>query len=229
MFRQTVPPDLIVLYLSKEQFPQEFKSIPQRLNNLYKLGYIDIVFTDGDLRSHKKYFYSFQQYGDEIVILIDDDLFYTKRLIQELMELHHQFPNRIICHRGHLVTRDSEEKINPYSRWKVLRTKGGPSSSIFHTSGGATLYEPNLFNTDLFNVQNIKTLCFYADDVWLNIHAFISGIKIVKTNYYSDYLPILNIRDVRLSDLNVAEGMNDQQIIKTSKYYGIDEKDIFND
>lgn len=229
MFRQSLTPDVIVLYLAEKQFPEKMNSLPRKLRKYSELGLIRISFVKDDFRSHKKYYYSFQEYRESLVVLIDDDLIYTKDLIKGLVELNKTYPDAICCHRAHVVGKAGEGKLLKYREWRVLKGSCKPSRAVFHTSGGGTLYRPSLFNKELFNSEKFMELCFTADDVWLNIQAYISGIKIVKSSYFTNYVPIQVAGDVKLSNLNVGEGQNDKQIKKTLESYGIDEEHIFCD
>lgn len=221
MLRQTVRPDKVMLYLSREQFPKELDDLPQSLRKYKDNGLVDVVFVDDDLRSHKKYYYSFQQFPEDLIILIDDDLFYVKTLISELLEEHAKFPESIICHRAHTVTRDQYGALNPYAKWRSQKSRRGPTHAIFHTSGGGTLYRPFLFSEQLYNRKLIKDLCFYADDVWLNVLAFVSGITIVKSNYYTNYLPVYIKDDIKLSVVNVQQSLNDNQLEKVLTHFNV--------
>lgn len=74
ILKQTRLPDEIVLYLSREQFDNLHNPI---LRSIEKQG-VHLVLVDGDIRSHKKYFYAMEEYPESIVITIDDDIIYEK-------------------------------------------------------------------------------------------------------------------------------------------------------
>mgnify|MGYP000808865909 FL=1 len=73
LLRQSMKPDEIILWLAEEQF-NGIDSLPKALLEQQKRG-LTIRFCD-DLRSHKKYYYTMQEYPRDIVILVDDDMFY---------------------------------------------------------------------------------------------------------------------------------------------------------
>ena len=76
-------PDEIILWLAEEQF-NGIDSLPKALLEQQKRG-LTIRFCD-DLRSHKKYYYTMQEYPRDIVILVDDDIVLSKRYYKEIME-----------------------------------------------------------------------------------------------------------------------------------------------
>ncbi|NQD68650.1 glycosyltransferase family 2 protein, partial [Bacillus haikouensis] len=114
LLRQTFKPDEIILWLAEEQF-DGYDSLPTKLLRLQDKG-LKIRFCD-DLRSHKKYYYTFQEYPDCIVITVDDDVIYPTNTINALMEIHKKFPDSICCNRGHLIKKTFEKEIAPYNQW----------------------------------------------------------------------------------------------------------------
>ena len=60
--KQSVKPDVIVLYL----YSKELESIKFEIN---KQDNLVVKFVDENLKGHKKYFYAFQEYKDDIVII----------------------------------------------------------------------------------------------------------------------------------------------------------------
>ena len=80
ILRQTRQPNRIVVYLSKEQFENDKIRV---LKTLRKQG-VEVVFENNDMRSHKKYLYAFISYPDDVIITIDDDIVYDKRMIEDL-------------------------------------------------------------------------------------------------------------------------------------------------
>ena len=88
LLRQTVKPDEVILWLAKQQF-DDLNVLPQKLLDLQRRG-LTIRFCD-DLRSHKKYFYVMQEYPKDIIVLVDDDMFYPKDTINKLIKMHKKY------------------------------------------------------------------------------------------------------------------------------------------
>lgn len=225
MLRQDVVPDLILIWLSNEQFPNRYKDLPDNLKNLLRDGTIEVRFVQDDLRSHKKYYYAMNEYPNDIIITVDDDIFYPSNIVSDLLQLHFENPNTICCLRGYEVIKENG-RILPYNKWEKLRHEQGPTFKIFHTSGGGTLYKKSFFTSELFNVEVIKRYCFYADDVWLNIMAQINKTKTVKGSFYTHLLPISSNSE-RLSSKNVSLGGNDKQLRDLIFHYKLKEDEIF--
>lgn len=228
MLRQTMLPNKIVLYLAKDQFPNELKDLPDNLLGYYKKKQLDIKFVEEDLRSHKKYYYAFKEFQNDIIITIDDDIFYPSNIIKDLMDLHEKFPDAICCHRAHKIVRNDDNTISKYSKWKKVFGNFGPAFDLFHTSGGGTLYKTDFFSEEVVNKEAFVSLCFMADDVWLNIMAQLNKTKTVKSSYFSNLIPIENKNSLfKLSQENVADGGNDKQLQNLIQNYNINNYEIF--
>lgn len=98
---QTYRADKIVLYLAKEQFVDGI--LPKEQKQFGEYGF-EIHWRDEDLCSHKKHFYAFQEYPDDIIITVDDDFLYNKKMIEELIYYHRIYPKYVITRRAHLIT-----------------------------------------------------------------------------------------------------------------------------
>jgi hypothetical protein len=216
MLRQTHQPDKIVLWLSKEQFPQ-LSDLPQSLLKLQKRG-LEIVLCDGDLRSHKKYYYTLNSYPDDILITIDDDFIYRTTLINDLVTLYVKHPKAICCDRA-LIIKTVDGEILSYIKWEPVKRGVGPSFKLFHTSGGGTLYPPKSLSYEVLNKEVFMEHCKYADDVWLNVMAQINKTQTIKTDLDTIWLPILNKGNSMLTTINVDEGQNDKQLEAVRNYY----------
>jgi len=225
ILRQSVLPDEIILWLSIVQFPNTYNDLPPRLLNYHKKKLINIRFVEADLRSHKKYYYAFKEFPEDIIITFDDDLFYSSNSIAVLMDLYRRYPNTLCCLRGHKVVK-SDGKILPYSQWHKLRREYGPGLDIFHTSGGGTLYKRSMFTEQVLNEDIFKKLCLFADDVWLNVILQLNKTPTIKSRFTTHLIPILN-NSFKLSKQNVTEGGNDKQLQALLHYYKIKEKNIF--
>lgn len=216
ILRQRHKPDKIILWLSKEQFGS-FSDLPRTLRNQQKRG-LDIRFVEGDLKSHKKYFYALNQFPNDFLITVDDDIIYPTTLIGDLVKLNSNYPKSIICHRAHRINVENG-KVLPYSSWKQIKNFEGPNFDVFFTSGGGTLFPPNSLHQEVLNNRVFKEKSFYADDVWLNIMARLNSTTIVKSNYSSSLLPIFNFRNIDLYSVNLLLEENDKQINAVCDFY----------
>lgn len=216
ILRQKHKPDMIILWLSKEQF-STIDKLPKKLKTQQKKG-LDIRFCDGDLKSHKKYFYTLKEFPDDFLITVDDDIIYPTTMLGDLIELNRKYPTSICCHRA-LNIETLNHKILPYKQWIAVKGETEPSFCIFLTSGGGTLFPPYSLHNEVFNDNVFRRFCFYADDVWLNIMSRLNETTIVKSKYDSALLLLDIPNNVHLYSTNIISGDNDNQIEAIRNYY----------
>lgn len=228
ILRQTHKPDKIIIWLSKDQF-SSVNILPKKLKNQQKKG-LEIRFCEGDIKSHKKYFYTLKEYPNDFLLTIDDDIIYPTTLISQLVELNNIYPMAVCCHLAQQIQLKGE-KIQPFNEWNTLKKNEGPSFNIFFGSGGGTLFPPFSLHREVLNDAAFKKYCFYADDVWLNCMCQLNDTMIVKSNYYSYRLPIIFIRNQTLASINNVKNENDVQIqaVRTyfNKAYNLDQSKLF--
>jgi hypothetical protein len=215
LLRQTKLPDKIILWLSIDQFTS-LATLPKSLLRLQKNG-LEIRLCPGNLGSHKKYYYAFHEFPEDIIITVDDDVFYNSKLIEYLVELNKKFPKCVCCNRCSEIN-VSDNRIQPYISWSNYFIAESPGYKLFAIGMGGILYPPNIFNSTLFDSETIITYCNTADDIWLNIMSKLIKTMVVKSNYNSFYLPVMNYRNLTLAEKNVSEGLNDKQLSSARKY-----------
>lgn len=222
---QTVIPDLIILYVSKSQFASINalpKSLLEQQDDIFK-----IVFVDGDIRSHKKYYYSFQRYKEELVLLVDDDIYYPRYMIESMLNAFVDHPDSVVCRFGYQMKFDKLGNLLDYEKWSLFQEPCIDGSVLFGTGGGS-LFIPAKLYKDTCNIELALKLCPLADDIWINAMVRLAGVKIVKLSG-SLLLPILTMNDSMLCHDNVIKGENDIQIRAVDDHYfrSIDKK-VFN-
>lgn len=221
LLRQTYKPDRIIIWLSKLQF-KSLDSLPSALLKLRDRG-VFIRLVDDDIRSHKKYYYALQEFPEDNIVLVDDDILYRSGMIEDLMKYHEKYSDAIIAQYGRKIIKNSRG-IESYAKWKLIKNsvENLRTEDIFFGSGGGTLINSHLFYSDITNKELFLKLTPYADDVWLNYMAKLKGTLIVKTKYYSANLEIMYKHNKTLSSVNNAslDNKNDMQIHNVLDYYG---------
>lgn len=219
MLYQTVKPDEVILWLSKEQFPERENQLPKRLLELRDKFGVKIGWCDGDLKAYKKFLPALKEYPEDLLIIIDDDLLYPIDLVEKLVDAHEKFPNAIIASRVHKISTDENGKVLSYKEWK--KQIGDHTLEIkedwFFTGGAGTLLPPHIFGEEIFNKKIIQELCSFADDIWLNIHAAINKVSIVNIAANNKLARIASTQDVCLQAVNLEQ--NDVQLKNLTSYY----------
>lgn len=220
IFRQTEKPDKIVLCVSEE----DYTLLPAKLKTLERKGKIELLAVE-DLRAHKKYFYTMQKYPDDIVITVDDDVLYRHDLVERLYAAHKLYPDCVCAIRVHRIKLDEDGEPLPYTEWKLRSTEYllQPRNDYLATGVGGVLYPPHLFGQEIFNVQLIKELCYYADDIWLKIMELRSNVRVVLADNDPTLTYTEGTQEGGLFNTNVGENRNDLQFNALLDHYGREE------
>ena len=174
ILNNTMKPSKIVLSIYKD----DLIFLTKQLKYMIKNYNLELIVTDIDLKSHKKYFYVMKKYRDYAIITIDDDIIYTKDLIESLYNSYLKYPNCIHARRVHKI-QIKNNKVLPYEKWIQQYTlEFNPSFYLFPTSGGGTLFPPNILNISDENLDEIYK-CITADDIYIKYLSRKRNIKIV--------------------------------------------------
>ena len=217
---QSMKPDKVVLWLSKDQFPNEMDDLPLEVRELSAL---DIRFVEDDLKPHKKYFYAFKEFPEDLVITIDDDLLYDYFMIENLYNSYLQYPKYISTMRTHLMLITEDEKLLPYGSWPMECSilLNAPSHQLFSTNGAGTIFPPHVFDEidDIFyDKETIKATCLMADDLWIKAAALLSDVPIVLAAPCTNLRYVEGSQEEGLRYMNLDQNANDVQWKKISDF-----------
>lgn len=143
---------------------------------------LEIKFCD-DLKPHKKYFYTMQQFPENYVVTIDDDVIYPENLLELLWNASIKFPNTIICTWSHTIRFDKNGDFLPYTNWKNIKFEE-PEFNLVPIGCGGVLYPPHCLNSEVFNKEKLIKKSLYTDDLWLKTMATINNTKSFDCNIY---------------------------------------------
>ncbi|MBB5211135.1 hypothetical protein [Microbulbifer hydrolyticus] len=226
VFQQWVKPDAVVLWLSKEQFPEG--QLPESLVRQQKRGLQ--VFYIEDLGPYTKYFYAFDKFPDSLIITVDDDTLYPPDMIDQLYRAWLRNPDWIHCHRAHLMRLDKQGKLKSYddwgSDWRWRDFDGEPSPLVFPTGVGGVLYFPGSLHPDAFDKEKFQKLCPNADDVWLKAMSLKQGTPCARLadprDWSSRFFTVGGTQEVALRKENWrSKGGNDCKIRDVFEYYDL--------
>ena len=227
MMRQTYKPHRIVLWLDNDNWCND--NLPAEIKKLQKKG-LDVRFCN-DTRSYKKLIPALEAFPDDLIFTIDDDIYYPKDLLANVMEAYNCNPDVICCVRGYMLPADSNGQLAQYSTWKLIK-KEKTGRKIFPTGGAGCLYQKRLLHKDITNVALFTKLAPFADDVWFFFMEFLAGttIKILDIakrdcismdSFYQHFH-----KDSNLSGYNCGLSQYDIQIRNVMEHYGITASDL---
>ncbi|QUM83591.1 hypothetical protein [Moritella sp. 28] len=224
LFRQSYAPTRIILWLAEDEFNDD--SLPSNLKMFIELG-LEVRYCE-DLRSHKKYFGTFKLWPNAVVVTVDDDVFYPENMLEGLLENYNLYPNCISCYRAHSIKLD-KNVVAPYLNWKFASPGiTGPSHTLMAVGVGGVLYPPGSLHDEVLYSEVFKTLCFYADDLWLKVMGYRAGTPVVKVRPYSKTLfSVQQTQGETLSEQNVLCGRNDIQLKSILSYYNMSGIEFF--
>ncbi len=211
LLRQTSKPDKIILYLTASQVP-DIQKLPSKLQHLQKRG-LEIVLCPDAIRSHTKYYYAFKTYPDDIIITVDDDLFYRSDLIETHLKNMKDNPGCIIANWVKKIIPGK----NNYTEWPDARKDSIKSKNLLILGVGSVLYPPHTVHEDIFNIENIKKLALTADDIWISAMILKKGTPVLYSAYKYNYLPVRIKNNETLISGNYIR--NQQCIDAINEYY----------
>lgn len=205
MLAQTRPPDLVVLYLARAEFPDE-AALPGSLRAL--LGERFQVRLVEDLKSHKKYFYAFQEFADAAIVTIDDDVLYPADLLARLWASYLRHPYAVTCARAHTICFGQDGAYAPYATWlDAPKRYNRLSMRLVMTGVGSVLYPPPgsiSFIPGFFDWGLIERTCPNADDLWLCWNLLENGIPLIQLPFLRRIAYIEGTQEEALCNQNWA-------------------------
>lgn len=169
---QTLKPDLLILWLAEEQFPEKEDDLPKSLLDLKQYG-LTISWCN-DIRSYKKLVPTIKEYPEAVIITADDDMYYHPKMVERLYKAYQKEPEYIHCHR---VTKF-------YMEDGEFRTIAGGYDIYSHpsylhklTGGSGSCYPPHSLHPDITKEELFMKLAPTNDDIWFWLMAAMNGMR----------------------------------------------------
>lgn len=220
LLNQTVKPDKIILWLGKEEFPNLEDSVPPHILNMRKFG-INIKFCY-NLKQYNKLIHSLKEFPNDLIVTVDDDIYYQYDCLEKLYNAYLENPNYIHCHRGRVILLDNNKNIIPLINWKNNfsgNNDNKPSFRNYFTGVGGVLYKSNFFNDEIYNEDLFMKLAPTEDDKWFFAMALLNGTKISIVKNNNKIIEIGYDNYDKLYDINKT-GINQETFNRLLEYYG---------
>lgn len=183
LLRQTVKPDKILLWLTDEEFPNREKDLPESILKLKNLG-LTIEWCE-PIKNFKKNIPAFRKYPDDIVITVDDDVYYKENLVESLYNAYLNNPKNIYAKRisrRRLVNNRSIKRL-PIREHCFERTQEASYLNFLNGAGGI-LYPPHSLCVEALNGSK-KIL---NDDYFMWAMAVKNNTKIAEVTGFDESL-----------------------------------------
>lgn len=175
----TVRPDKVVLYITRSQFGEQ--NLPEELVSLERENDIfEIRDYPADIRSYRKLIPALEDFPDDIIVTIDDDVAYHRDMLKVLLENYRKHPGHVIAHRAKRIAVGK-----PYRKWKKFRWYhflfGRNHSSFLNiqTGVGGVLYPPGALRKDMLDPGLFTAIAPTTDDIWFWGAAVANGYRIL--------------------------------------------------
>lgn len=217
---QTFKADKILLYIAEEDSEREIG----KEEELVKAG---LIIRRGvrDLKPHKKYFYAMQEFKESVIVTIDDDVLYDDRLLEKLYKKHTEYPDSVICMRGHRMTKENG-KVAPYEFWEGEVVSAMPEKGICATGVGGILYPCGKYREAFLDEKGIKETSLYGDDLWLKVIELIWGISTYSIGEFPARI-IEGSQEEALYEENADNKRNDVYLDSLQQYFNMNFASLF--
>ncbi len=176
---QTLKPDMVILWLGDDKFPNKEADLPEDLLKLKEYG-LTIKWCK-DIRSYTKFIPAYKEFPNDLIVTVDDDIYYDRNMLELLYNSYQQNPEYIHCHRCTKIF---------YKNGKLKAKAGGkkyykyPSFANKLCGVGGVIYPPHCLYKDITDENLFKTLCPTNDDIWFWLMAVLQGtkVKVIKHN-----------------------------------------------
>ena len=215
---QEVRPNKIILNV----YQGEAVPLPTEVLEFQRFG-LEIKYVSDNLKSHMKYLYVMKENPNDIIITVNDNCVYDKKMVKNLLKSYKKFPTCVSASIVHRIVK-KDNFILPYSEWENENISENPSDAFIAIGFGGVLYPPSneIFDNELFNNAKIKETFLGADDLWLKFMELRNGIKVVKAPNYTVLLcQIDETKQTEADFSNTQENKNDAYIKLLQKEYNI--------
>lgn len=225
MITQELLPNKIVVNIDKNRWNDD--NIPTLLKKIRLCG-IEINYVT-DFGPHTKLLPTLEKYPNDIIVTLDDDIYYDKTVLKELYEAYTKSNKKsVICRAGKLY-RGHTHNWAKYSEFPDLN-KSNIDNRILPYGVGGVLYPPNIFTNEIFNSDIFRKYCPLADDIWFSVMELRDNIDVVylkdssweKTSCCVDRYEEFNIENSQsLYIRNDLHNKNDEQFDNLIIYYNL--------
>lgn len=170
LLRQSLKPDMLILWLAEAEFPKREQSLPRRLRRYAKFG-LQIEWCD-NIKSYKKLVPALRKYPEDIIVTADDDILYPETWLESLYTAHILHTDEIVCQYAYQPCLDRQ---SPQLRSRIVKQPGLLSGTQIVGSGGGALFPPRSLCEDITDVSLFGTLAPHNDDYWIWAMAKLKG------------------------------------------------------
>lgn len=214
LMRQSVTPDAVILWLDEGADAL----LPADILRLREVGLI--IRTGGTFRSYNKIIPALLAYPGAAIVTADDDIYYPRDWLKQLVGARHRSGSEVICHRAHRVTAGADLTPAGYKSWEWNISSTEQAPAVFPTGVLGVLYGPEAFHPDVTREDAFIRLSPTSDDVWLYWMFRRRGHEALKIRSDVDVLEWPGSQETNLRRNNIHYSGNDTAIAAMTFEYG---------
>ena len=180
---------------------------------------LEIRFVE-DVGPLTKIIYALKEFPDCLIANCDDDTFYPRDWLAQLLAAHARYPDCIICHRTRKVTFDKDGALLPYLNWKLVDSTE-PSLFVFPVCVMGILYPPRSLHSEVFNIAAFRKLCPKADDIWMKAMSLLAGTRCHNLAPFPALFPLISGTQEKSLWSENKFGGNDTQLQAVIGHYDL--------
>lgn len=211
LLTQDFKPDMVVLWLGEDRFPNKEADLPAALLRLRDFG-LTIGWTK-DIRSYTKLVPALKAYPDDIIVTADDDLFYRMNWLKALVHSCEKDAAVIHCHLVRKI-QTTDGLLLPYRQWPYGQVSGEATFDNLPMGFAGVLYPPHVLYNDVDDEAKFLALAPCADDLWFWAMAVQNGtqIKLIEDSCGEPTADCATDNSRALVTTNVGLNKNDSQM-----------------
>lgn len=188
---------------------------------LEKDSRIEINKAEAKWRSCNKLLPTLKKYPEDIIITLDDDIFYPEDTVKELVEWHEKEPECIISHEiNPLNIKDDYVSYDNAYDVMLMQKEWGKYFS------NCALFPPHVFDgTDLYDYDKMMECTNGThDELWFWVQSTLNGVQCIGLNYVRSFAPEMLRQyeegEYQLTTLNNSASKIDSYMKKINAMYG---------
>ena len=214
LLSQSFVPDRIVLWIAHA----DMALLPAAVTDLQRAG-LEIIACD-DIKSYKKMIPLLRQGTDAAIVTADDDVYYWRDWLKQLVQARSPGKLEVVCHRMHRIRLNADGLPVPYNEWDFETSNAESSPLNFPTGIGGVLYPAKVFSPEVLDEHAFMTLCPRGDDIWFWWMASASGATFKRVPEVTEVHCWDGTQEVALWKDNIGATFNDNQIRAMIGAYG---------
>jgi hypothetical protein len=189
LMRQTVKPDRIILWLTKEEYPDGDKTLPQTLVDLKARG-LEIRWTQKNRRALTKLLPALEAKIPANIITVDDDMIYHRDWLKWLQTSHKQHPEAL--HAGLTrCLRVIDGQTMPYHANPNHTDKSKCEERFIHEGVLGVVYPYDNTNATCYGLDwrvlsDVPAYVSPTDDLWFWLCRVLAGTPLYTLGYTLD-------------------------------------------